>query len=117
MGAPTGGIVPADFTEPEVFFQIGVEPVRVDILTSVPGLEFTAAWTRRVTIDFGGVTAGVLSWADVQAAKTASGRKRDRTELRTAAKRTPKEAVRRLMARSTGPDQNSSRTEYCNCRP
>src|SRR3954451_24474497 len=44
FGAPTGEVTPADLTEPEVFFQIGIEPVRIDILTSVAGLVFEAAW-------------------------------------------------------------------------
>ena len=34
FGAPTTDVVPTDFMEPDVFFQIGVEPVRVDIMTS-----------------------------------------------------------------------------------
>lgn len=40
FGEPTAGTVPHDFTEPGVFFQIGVESVRIDIMTSVPGLAF-----------------------------------------------------------------------------
>jgi len=40
FGTPTGGVAVADLTEPEVFFQIGVDPVRVDLLTTVKGLEF-----------------------------------------------------------------------------
>jgi hypothetical protein len=52
FGAPTSDIQPSDFTEPEVFFQIGVEPVRIDILTSVTGLGFEGAWERRITAGF-----------------------------------------------------------------
>ena len=63
FGAPAAGILPTDLTQPEVFFQIGVAPVRVDILTSVPGLDFASAWSRKVTVAFGGVPAPVLSWA------------------------------------------------------
>jgi predicted nucleotidyltransferase len=40
FGAPTKDMQAADFTEPEVFFHIGVGPVRIDIMTSVPGLDF-----------------------------------------------------------------------------
>lgn len=79
-GAPTANVVPEDFTEPEVFVQIGVEPVRVDIMTSVPGLDFTGAWRRRVIVDFGGVAAPVLSRADVMKSKVAAGRRRDRQD-------------------------------------
>jgi hypothetical protein len=29
FGAPLKGLLPADFTEPDVFYQIGMEPVRM----------------------------------------------------------------------------------------
>src|SRR4051795_10713762 len=42
FGAPTADVSAEDLTEPDVFFQIGIEPVRVDIMTSVSGLVFEA---------------------------------------------------------------------------
>src|SRR5205085_8704253 len=35
FGAPIGEVTPADLIEPDVFFQIGIEPVRIDIMTTV----------------------------------------------------------------------------------
>jgi hypothetical protein len=87
FGVPLANISASDFVEPEVFFQIGVEPVRVDVMTSVPGLQFPDAWNGRVTVDFEGIPAGVLSWDDVKRAKVASDRKRDRADLRKASRR------------------------------
>ena len=40
FGAPTNDIDPIVFTEPEIFFQISMEPVRIAIMTSVFGLDF-----------------------------------------------------------------------------
>src|ERR1700683_1071298 len=54
FGAPLKGLLPANFTEPRVFYQIGMEPVRVDIMTSVSGLDFGSAWERRLIVDFDG---------------------------------------------------------------
>ena len=82
FGAPVGAVAESDFTEAEVFFQIGIDPVRIDILTSVTGLEFGSAWARRVTVDFGGVQAPVLSREDLIAAKIASGRPQDRRDAK-----------------------------------
>jgi predicted nucleotidyltransferase len=82
FGVPIKGVGPSDFTEPEVFFQIGVDPVRVDIMTSVPGLDFNPAWDRKLAVDFGGETAPVLSRADVLASKKATGRARDRRDVK-----------------------------------
>jgi hypothetical protein len=82
FGAPIADVKPEDFTEPEIFFQIGVDPVRVDIMTSVTGLDFEAAWDRKIAVDFSGVMATVLCRADILAAKVASGRARDRRDAR-----------------------------------
>jgi len=87
FGVPTHEVEPSYFIEPDVFFQIGVEPVRVDIMTSVPGLEFLDSWNRKVVVDFGGESAPVLCWQDVQAGKRASDRKRDRRDLKKLARR------------------------------
>ena len=81
FGAPLKGLRPSDFTEPEVFYQIGMEPVRIDIMTSVSGLDFASAWKRRVIVDFDGETAPVLSRADL-ISKRAADRLRDRKHVR-----------------------------------
>jgi hypothetical protein len=82
FGAPLKGLQPADFTEPDVFYQIGMEPVRVDVMTSVTGLEFESAWERRVVVDFDGEPAGVLSRDDSLLSKKAARRPRDRKHIR-----------------------------------
>lgn len=46
FGAPLRGVTAEDFTQHEIFYQLGVDPVRIDILTSVAGVEFTNAWER-----------------------------------------------------------------------
>src|SRR5271166_3987167 len=48
FGAPLQGTTPADFAEPGPFFRMGREPVAVDILTEISGVDFDAAWERRV---------------------------------------------------------------------
>lgn len=90
FGAPTHDVQPSNFIEPDVFFQIGVEPVRVDIMTSVPGLDFNGSWDRKVVVDFGGASAPVLCWEDVQKSKQAVDRPRDRKELKKQARRRKK---------------------------
>jgi hypothetical protein len=82
FGAPTRDIAAADFTEPNVFFQIGLEPVRIDILTSVPELEFDPSWKKTNLVDFGGETAPVLCREDLIRTKLATGRARDRRDAR-----------------------------------
>jgi hypothetical protein len=83
FGAPLQGIQPADFTEPEVFYQVGVDPVRIDILTSLPGLVFASAWERRLVVDFDGEPVSVISREDLIESKKVTGRARDRKHARS----------------------------------
>ena len=83
FGAPLRGLQPANFTAPEVFYQMGVDPVRVDILTSLPGLDFNSAWQRRTMVDFDGEPVPVISREDLLLVKAAAGRKRDHKHGRT----------------------------------
>ena len=87
FGAPTKSLRWCDFTEPDVFFQIGIEPVRIDIMTSIPGLEFVSAWERKVMVDFGGESAPVLSRKDVLKSKVTAGRLRDLRDVKRLARK------------------------------
>ena len=78
FGAPLEGLVFGDFAERGPFFHMGREPLAVDILTEIPGIEFDAAWERRVeTIDTGGLRAGFISREDLVVSKLESGRPQD----------------------------------------
>jgi hypothetical protein len=84
FGAPVSGLSPADFEAPGPFFRIGREPVGVDILTEVPGLEFDAAWPHRVEAVFDEGTnlrANVISRDDLIATKRAAGRQQDLADV------------------------------------
>src|SRR5579863_4071483 len=84
FGARLEGVTPADFAESGSFFRLGREPVAVDILSEIPGVDFDVAWERRVedVIDQAtGTTANFLSRDDLIAAKLASGRRQDLADV------------------------------------
>jgi hypothetical protein len=56
--------------------------VRVDVLTSAPGIEFAGAWARRQTMNYRGHEFFVASREDVIASKRASGRDVDLEDVR-----------------------------------
>ena len=87
FGAPLQNIQIQDFAEPDVFYQIGIAPVGVDVMTSVSGLDFAAAWERRKVVDFDSESAPVLSREDLLASKVAAGRGTDRKHIRSLQKR------------------------------
>lgn len=67
----------ADFAEERYFYQMGVPPVRVDILMGVPGLNFAEAWQRRVIVEFDDLPVPFIAKADLIINKRASGRPQD----------------------------------------
>jgi hypothetical protein len=79
FGAPVADMLPT--LETPGMVQIGVEPVRVDILTSVPGLEFNSAWNRAETDAWEDATVRFLSKADLIKSKQAAGRPQDLLDL------------------------------------
>lgn len=81
FGAPLRGLSPADFGESGTFYQIGVPPVRVDILTSIDGVEFEGAWANRVCRKFGNLTANFISRHDMIQNKRTSGRLQDLADV------------------------------------
>ena len=77
FGAPLAGLTKDDFSEEGYFYQMGVPPVRVDILMGIPGMDFKQAWRKRVETDFDGLLVSFISREDLIAAKRASGRPQD----------------------------------------
>jgi len=77
FGAPLIGLTPKDFSEEGFFFQVGVPPVRVDVLMGIPGIQFEECWNRRVEVDFNGLKVIFISKQDLIASKRAAGRPQD----------------------------------------
>jgi predicted nucleotidyltransferase len=81
FGAPVEEISVSELTTPDLVIQFGVEPNRIDILTSIDGVEFEAAWPRRTEVVIDGVGVPLLGLAELIANKRASGRPKDRQDL------------------------------------
>lgn len=83
FGAPleSDGITPATFTRGDLAYQIGIAPVRIDILTHITGVEFSAAWKDRVVGSLFGVPVQFISVSQLIANKQATGRSSDLEQL------------------------------------
>jgi hypothetical protein len=77
FGAPLAELSVNDLTSPDVVFQIGVAPARIDILTSVSGVRFDEAWKDRITVPVAGLDVPVIGRAALIRNKRAAGRPRD----------------------------------------
>lgn len=84
FGAPLDRdrITAQTFTEKQLVYQIGIAPVRIDILTEITGVEFADAWRRRVASTFFGVPVHFISLDDLISNKKALGRNIDLKDLK-----------------------------------
>jgi len=103
FGAPLADLSVDDLTQPEIVFQIGVEPIRIDILTSIKGLTFTSAYRRAVAGKYADVTVKILSLSDVLRAKRAAGRPQDLLDAEKLERALASEGGRAPVAASAEP--------------
>ncbi len=81
FGAPLDAIAERDFTAPHLVFQLGVPPRRVDLLTSLTGLEFGEAWATRIEGEIGGQRCAFIGREALIRNKRALGRPRDLADV------------------------------------
>ena len=84
FGAPVENIRVEDLADRSSFIRFGREPVAVDIHSNIPGVEFDAAWERRVEAIIdpqSGLKAFFLSRDDLVTSKLASARTRDLADV------------------------------------
>lgn len=77
FSAPLADMTEQDFAEEGYFYQMGMPPVRVDVLMGIPGVNFENAWRDRVEVDFEGLVVNFISKPDLIKAKLAAGRAQD----------------------------------------
>lgn len=74
FGAPLDERAPEDLATPDTVFQVGVDPVRLDILSRLDGVTFDEAWADHPATRLGGVPGDVLSRTPMLRNKRAAGR-------------------------------------------
>lgn len=75
------GLTDEDFEKPDTVVQLGVPPVRIDIITSISGVSWAEAHGERVKGHYGDVPVAFLGRQQLIANKRASGRKKDLADL------------------------------------
>lgn len=80
FGAPLDRLTLADLTDEETVFQIGVAPIRIDLLTSISGVTFDEAWPARVEVERNGIMIPFIGVEAFLRNKDASGRDQDRLD-------------------------------------
>lgn len=80
-GFENTGISKMDFIEKGKIIQLGVSPVRIDILNEIDGVEFTDAFSNLKNVNFGSQIANFISKEDLIKNKLCSNRNKDKADL------------------------------------
>jgi hypothetical protein len=75
---------------PDRVFMLGRKPSRIDVLTSISGVDFATAWRGRLSVAFDSKRLPIIGLAELIANKRATGRLKDLADV---------EALERLGAR------------------
>ncbi len=66
---------------PDQIIQLGSPPNRIDLITSLPGVEFGECYPLRVPVSIGDLTADFIDLENLKKNKQATGRSQDLADL------------------------------------
>jgi hypothetical protein len=70
-----------NFLDDDRMSQFGLEPLRIDILVNIKGIDFDTAYSRKSIISLEGVDVPFISLSDLRINKKATGRGKDLIDL------------------------------------
>lgn len=82
FGAPLGNISVEDFANPNLVYQMGVAPVRVDIIMGMQGIYFNEAWKNKKEVFIDNVKVNMIGIKDLIKLKEKANREMDRRDLK-----------------------------------
>jgi hypothetical protein len=83
-------IAAEDLTKRDRIIQLGVKPNRIDIITSISGVEFEEAWLSRTSGDIDGTPVQFIGRDDLIRNKESTGRPKDLGDAYELRKRDPR---------------------------
>jgi hypothetical protein len=70
-----------DLTKSDMVFQMGVIPNRIDIITSIDGVDFDEAWHDKEFVDTSGLTIPIISKTHLIINKSSTNRPKDKNDV------------------------------------
>jgi hypothetical protein len=83
FGAPLEEVTLEDLCNPELVYQIGMAPNRIDIMMNIPGVEFSSAYERKVESTYGEESIKIIAIDDLIKAKRTVDREQDRLDVKS----------------------------------
>ena len=81
FGFDSLGLKVEDFLEPDMIIQLGYPPNRIDLITTLPGVEFEACYPTRVEAEIEGQRVNFIGLESLKKNKLASNRTQDLADL------------------------------------
>lgn len=81
LGFGSLGLAPEDFVLPDRVVQLGVPPVRVDILSSISGVRWDDVWNASDEGEYGDIRVPIISREPFIRNKRAAGRTQDLADV------------------------------------
>ncbi len=95
FGLDSLGLSAEDFVDSYQVIQLGIPPLRIDLLTSITGVSFDEAWAERVQDMLGGIRANFIGRQSLIQNKKSTGRPQDLADLETLEPGSSREAGQR----------------------
>jgi len=83
FGAPMTGLTIEDLCNPEMIYQVGIEPNRFDIIMDIKSPRFSDAWKNRITSNYEDQTVYILNLDDLIRSKKIAGRPQDLLDVKS----------------------------------
>jgi hypothetical protein len=81
FGFPPDAVSTGMITDGKKIIRMGFEPMRLELFTSIPGIEFSGCYERRNLVKVGRMMVPFISLEDLKINKLASGRPKDLQDL------------------------------------
>ena len=81
FGFGSAGASEALFQQPHKIVRMGNPPLRIEVLTTISGVEFAECYASKIEDEIDGITVNIINLDDLRANKLASGRLKDLNDL------------------------------------
>jgi hypothetical protein len=82
FGFDVPNLSPELFLREDQVVRMGVPPIRLELFTTIPGLDFEPCYGKKLTVRIDGVDVDLIDLENLKVNKRASGRPKDIDDLR-----------------------------------
>jgi hypothetical protein len=107
--APLSDCEEEDFNDETTVFQMGLVPYRIDIMTSIEGVDFESAWRNRVYATDEGVRVACIGLKDLITNKQAVARPKDLLDIKMFAAEERKARKKRAVSKKRPPTKRKKK--------